>query len=50
MDSRSEFATLTIRFPVALMNRLREIAGQDDRSVGSVVRKIVAKEVEKTTA
>jgi hypothetical protein len=37
---------VTIRLPVALAKRLREAAGADCRSVGSLVRKYVVKGLE----
>jgi plasmid stability protein len=41
--------TLTIRFPAETIKRLRENAARDDRSVGSLVRKLVTKGLEEET-
>lgn len=38
--------SVTIRLPVSVMSRLREAAGQDCRSMGSLVRKFVVKGLE----
>jgi hypothetical protein len=42
----TEPVTLTIRFPAALIQRLRENAARDERSVGFVVRRLVVKGLE----
>ena len=46
MNDSGGAAVFTIRFPATLASRLREVAGRDYRTVGSLVRKLVAKGLE----
>ena len=47
MESKNPLALLTVRFPLELMEKLREVAAREDRTVGAEIRHRVAMSLER---